>query len=45
MLMLLIVAFMLAGVFAPLIIPGGNEQIAPGQPLETIVGANEGSGP
>jgi hypothetical protein len=31
---ILIVAVLLAGVFAPLFVSGGSEQIPPGQPLE-----------
>lgn len=31
---ILIIVVLLAGVFAPLFVPGGDEQIPPGQPLE-----------
>lgn len=36
--MLLILAVMLAGVFAPLFVPGEYEQIPPGDPLEAEIG-------
>ncbi len=35
--MLLILAVMLAGVFAPLLVPGEYEQIPPGDPLEAEI--------